>query len=450
MEIHQIPLQTLTNTDINIKGVWNKKWIRPFESLWSIINNYKKVNVINEHSVALKSLGFHINPIVKSTYVPKYGIYCNLSQTKNDIDNIIFNLVPDWYIEQIQIWTMKQGVSCFISEMIRYCPKCMENGYHSILHQLKGIRRCPFHPNSYLISYLKQRYVLGRQSDYKGAQTNRERTCVFWGRQLTSNYIDFDNISILPLPTDWKNMPEIEDYFQKNVPRTDFNYIRPIGTDIYDEDIPPAIGEFLLKPRSSLKPDIILFNQEESDRLAIKKIVNRFKKCGLKQTGMSDYGYNLHMKQFFSQILIVEMLDGFTNDEIQYKCYQIETGKLISYNDELGKRLLFLLFLTGNERTEECLPHILEAKEITERSGLSYSYIPSDICIHALNINGLCTSAQYYIVDEFIRMNWKVFQKFFYKTQGLRKPINYRDLIIHQIHFIYEEKDNHIYIYRVD
>ena len=36
METHQTPLQTLTQNEY--KGLWNKSWVRPFESLWSIIN----------------------------------------------------------------------------------------------------------------------------------------------------------------------------------------------------------------------------------------------------------------------------------------------------------------------------------------------------------------------------------------------------------------------------
>lgn len=448
MEIRRTSPQFLMKSES--KGLWNKSWVRPFESLWSIVNNYKAVNVVKEHSAALNALGFQTKIIVSTDYMPNYGIYCNLSRTKNDINSIISHLVPDWYIKQIETWTSKPGISAFISEMITYCPQCMKNGYHSILHQLKGIRNCPFHPNVYMMPYLKQRYILGKQSGYIGANNNMFRSGVFRSRTFSYRNIDFEDVSVIPLPTDWKVMPELESFFQTQGLRTDFDYIQPIGATINDTDMTPAIGNFFLKSKTTLKPDIIIYNIDESDKLAINKTIERAEKCGIHQKNIDNFKYKHHFKYIFLQVIVSEMLVQFSDDEIEYKCYQIETGKFISCKDELGKRLLYLLFLIGDEKVEECVQNILKTRDITAQYGIGYQYIPSDICVHALNINNLCISAQYYLLDEFVRMNWKNFQKYIYRIGGITKPSNHSDLILHPIHLIYEKKDTTVYIYRCE
>lgn len=153
---------------------------------------------------------------------------------------------------------------------------------------------------------------------------------------------------------------------------------------------------------------------------------------------------------YYHCIKSMQMLVQFSDDEIEYKCYQIETGKFISCKDELGKRLLYPLFLIGDEKVEECVQNILETRDITAQYGIGYQYIPTDICVHALNINNLCISAQYYLLDEFVRMNWKNFQKYIYRIGGITKPSNHSDLILHPIHLIYEKKDTTVYIYRCE
>ena len=58
METLQIRHQNF-NADIaknKLPGIWNKSWVRPYESLWGIINTYKVVNNIKQHSVAMKNL----------------------------------------------------------------------------------------------------------------------------------------------------------------------------------------------------------------------------------------------------------------------------------------------------------------------------------------------------------------------------------------------------------
>lgn len=96
-----------------------------------------------------------------------------------------------------------------------YCPKCMKNGYHSILPQLKGLQKCPFHKKESLVTYLKQRYVFGVQAPYTGDHKNLERLKIACRNVGVISTIDFEDPSQFPLPVDRKNMPENNRIFSR-------------------------------------------------------------------------------------------------------------------------------------------------------------------------------------------------------------------------------------------
>lgn len=448
MEKHQIQHQISDKSNYELPGLWDKSWVRPFESLWSILNTYKAVNVINNHSAAMKAIGMNMKAKVVNEYFLPYGIFCNLSSNKNDIDGIVSKLTPEWYSQQFNNIFFKENIALFFSDKIAYCPECMKNGYHSVLHQLKGMKNCPFHPKVSLVSYLNQRYTLGQQSAYDSGRAAINRDKIFFLKELRINPINFEDISVIPLPSEWNEIPEIVKYLKTGGFRDDFDYIKPIGSDITNKDIIPEIGTFLLKDNKQI-PDIILYNAEFSDKIITEKINIRAKKCGLIYKNMSNFIYRKMFKYTFLQITIVEMLKPFTADEIDYKCYQIERGRFITYDDELGVKLLFLMYLIGGERVEECLNIIKENNNMIFRDKTNYDYIPSDICICDIVIDNLCVSAQYYILDEYIRINWQKYKQYIKDINGIKKSYNHKDMILFPIHIIYVEKNKTIQIYRL-
>jgi len=56
MEKHQIQLQNFEKNEYKLLGVWDKSWVRPFESLWSILNTYRTVNVIRDHAILRQAI----------------------------------------------------------------------------------------------------------------------------------------------------------------------------------------------------------------------------------------------------------------------------------------------------------------------------------------------------------------------------------------------------------
>lgn len=447
MEKHQIQPQNFEDNIYKLPGLWDKNWVRPYESMWSILNTYKKVNVISNNAMLMKSLGIRINAPIAHEYFLSYGIFCNISSTVNDFDNIFSNLVPEWYKAQLEEITSKRDISDFFTDKISYCPECAKNGYHSIFHQLKGIQKCPFHPKTIMLVYLKERYVLGSQSPYKGESKQMKRYRVFISKTMFArNVIDFEDSSQLPLPLDREEMPEIEDFFALHGFRKDFDYIKAIGADLFDKNIIPKIGSFLLD--FELEPDVIIEDVKATDVQIIDVMNERISRNALKCSKIANNLSRLIFKYVYLQMFIKEKLKPYTYDEIDYKCYQIERGRFISCNDELGIILLYLLFLTGDERIEESLSIIRDVTDVSERYKPGYQYYQSEICIHDLQISEFSIAAQYYILEDYMNTNFDKFIDYVKTYGGMEKPLMRSDLILYPAHMIYMERNNMVKIYR--
>lgn len=395
MEEHQTTQEICKD---GFQGIWNQKWVRPYESLWSIVNTYKTVNVITSTAIAMKSLGINISHNVNDYYL-SYGIYCNVSPKLNDIEKTILRLSPEWHREQLQSMFDKNGVHMFISKKLMICPKCMENGYHSVLHQLKGIKKCPFHSDVNLVTYLRQEYLFGNQSSYKYDKENRNKAMILFRNIMTR---DFEPGHYLKLPSDWCEMPELEQY---SGIKNDYDEIRAIGGDIYDRNIIPEIGNFLLKTNIPV-PCITLNNIDDSNKFALEKIKDRLLSSSLKfkENSLSiDVSIlAILFKYYFTIIVILDMLKPYTVDEIDYKCYQIERGRDILSTDNLGIKLLFLLYLTGEDNVEDVFKDFVKIIDPDSDYLIKFDYFPSDICIIDLDLNDIPISAQYYILHEYI------------------------------------------------
>lgn len=447
MEKHQIQHQNFENSIYKLPGLWDKTWVRPYESIWSILNTYKKVNIISDNAMLMKALGIRTNAPIAHDYFLSCGIFCNISNKVNDFDKIISNLVPEWHKAQLEEITLKRDISDFFTDKISYCPECMKNGYHSIFHQLKGIRKCPFHPEILLEEYRKERYILGSQTPYKGEPNEMERFKVFAAQSLfVGSKINVEDCSQLPLPLDRTEMPEIEDFFAFHGFRSDFDYIKPIGSDIYDKNIIPEIGSFLFD--LDLKPEVVISNIKASDAKIIDTMNERISRSGLKCPKISKNPIRMLFKYSYLQMFIKEKLKQYTYDEIDYKCYQIERGRFISCDDELGVILLYLLYLAGDERIEESLSIIRDVTDVSEKYKQGYQYYPSEICIHDLQIDEFSIAAQYFILEDYMNTNLDKFIDYVISHGGMKKPLMRSDLILYPAHMIYVEYNNIVRIYR--
>lgn len=424
-------------------GIWDKKWVRPYESIWSLINTYKTVNVITSTAIAMKSMGVNISHKVNEYYLP-YGIYSNVSPNQNDIENIILNLSPEWHRVQLKSMFNKNGVHMFISKKLMICPKCMENGYHSVIHQLKGIVKCPFHPEINLITYFKQEYMFGSQSSYDYDRKNRQKAIILFSRNIIDKNRDYESAENLKIPSDWGEMPELKEY---SGIKNDYDIIRAIGGDIYDKNIIPEIGAFLLNT-SIQEPVLSINNIEESNKLAFEKLKKRISNSLRNPINIKLDNSSTLFKYYFAYSIILEMLNPYTVDEIDYKCYQIERGRDIISTDDLGIKLLFLLYLTGVDNVEDVFKYFVETIDSDSDFIANYEYYSSDICIVDLDMIGIPISAQYYILQEYITMNWNKFQSYAMKNKILRRECFRNDIMIYPGHLIYVKRNDLINVYR--
>lgn len=132
---------------------WNKKWIKKYESPWSILSKLCLSNKANGYDIL--HYVFHKTSNEYSIINYKYGI---LVSPKFDID-VISNILG-FNIEKTCMQASKELLKpffividgreelyykIFYSSKLKYCPACISYGYHSLFHQLSFIDRCLIH-----------------------------------------------------------------------------------------------------------------------------------------------------------------------------------------------------------------------------------------------------------------------------------------------------------------
>ena len=143
--------------------IWKKEWIRPYESLWGILQRYKLVNVMNDAQM-MRSLGMANGQVVNFQAEECCYIKGNCKSRVKDLlgtSNSHFAAMG-----------MFQGLStdqasCFIEQNLKYCPVCLSRyGFHSYYHQLTGIEECPWHPEEKLITDKTRSYIITSGKSY--------------------------------------------------------------------------------------------------------------------------------------------------------------------------------------------------------------------------------------------------------------------------------------------
>lgn len=142
-------MNTLNKEDLLFSGKyrWDKKWVRPYESIFSILANFCRVNICSSKH-ALKMLG------AEATNEKKYieGFQMD-GHCRNSLETIecLNKILPQWYIDKMEIFAhmdYNTARSYFGTYHMRICPKCLKDGYHSIIHQFHYVKTCPFHPGT--------------------------------------------------------------------------------------------------------------------------------------------------------------------------------------------------------------------------------------------------------------------------------------------------------------
>jgi hypothetical protein len=128
------PILTLDESRLTpaLGYIFHRKWIAPYESLVSILWKFEKANSLPGHVVA-RLLGVDIDPY--EGLVPQLGLI-DLGRLHDNLD------VP---INTLRTALVNPTQRRRYSDVYRHCRRCMQGGYHSVLHQLESIAVCPAH-----------------------------------------------------------------------------------------------------------------------------------------------------------------------------------------------------------------------------------------------------------------------------------------------------------------
>lgn len=131
--------------------VWKKSWINTFESPWSIFEKISLKNYVKRNEI-LRSMGNSEVKKIRHNLIGDNrrelftlsGFDTEILMTDLEYDLIVHNdAVINAILKPVQYF--KERRETWFSKHLRWCPNCIERGYHSWLHQFVMVIRCPVH-----------------------------------------------------------------------------------------------------------------------------------------------------------------------------------------------------------------------------------------------------------------------------------------------------------------
>ena len=117
----------------NLGYLFRRQWLDPCESVVSILWKFARMNRLPGHMVVAHVAKRHIDP------------YEGFSATAVELDvrrtAVSLGLAQKTIRLAMQRPELRRG---WVSHL-RFCPRCMSRGYHSVVHQFGGVRYCPVH-----------------------------------------------------------------------------------------------------------------------------------------------------------------------------------------------------------------------------------------------------------------------------------------------------------------
>jgi len=127
---------------------WRPYWSSRFESLWSLLRKFAYLNVITDGEIR-KIFGG--NNVPHASYKWKWEWYLRadlrgfsgLDPLK--LSSIFSTRHNDLREATVLAYVHEREAVTLASEFLRFCPTCMNQGFHSPLHQLLFLAKCPAH-----------------------------------------------------------------------------------------------------------------------------------------------------------------------------------------------------------------------------------------------------------------------------------------------------------------
>lgn len=147
--------------DTDFKYIWDKDWVRPYESPISVYMNFCNINAISYSQIIYY---WRIRGSYEHNTDYSEDLNCFFTGSRIFVKTFIEKLLPEDYKVSFPKLAGEFGYdNCF-----RYCPECIKQGYHSLLSQLPQEKTCPIHNINYVAS--KSALVLGFKEDFYDIQ----------------------------------------------------------------------------------------------------------------------------------------------------------------------------------------------------------------------------------------------------------------------------------------
>ncbi|MCD1257650.1 TniQ family protein [Paenibacillus athensensis] len=143
-----------SNHGVSKHFAWNSNWIQEFESFWSIVEKFKFANsasswdfvqLFGKHDTKKLAFTKLHRDLYEVTVVDEDKIQAEMQINMDQINLSSIHTLFGTLGEPQRAMKPKSINRHFLRSYLCYCPQCLQNGYHSILHQIKLITICPFH-----------------------------------------------------------------------------------------------------------------------------------------------------------------------------------------------------------------------------------------------------------------------------------------------------------------
>lgn len=135
-------VEQLTCTELLPEVNWWPGKLRYYESPLSFAANFCSLNCINLKEFQ-KFFGYNVGQEWRLTREDLWRIAFLLNEDINVVESVFYTSVHLGYRDAYHVRGKKGN-----SDSVHYCPRCADLGYHSLLHELPWLKRCPFHLRS--------------------------------------------------------------------------------------------------------------------------------------------------------------------------------------------------------------------------------------------------------------------------------------------------------------
>ncbi|CAG0959405.1 hypothetical protein ANRL4_00573 [Anaerolineae bacterium] len=143
---------------------WRRDWVAPYESLWSLLHKFAALNWVCVQGAKQLFQKTSMADRRQRRSHGKWNLHTlggfdgekNRKVLKLSPDDLNHSLVTS-LISSLEIRWLTPETN------LRYCPECINRGYHSIFHQLYAISKCPIHD----IALTEQCQHCGRKITYE-------------------------------------------------------------------------------------------------------------------------------------------------------------------------------------------------------------------------------------------------------------------------------------------